>query len=306
MKRALQHFASRRQPAWWRSLHLVFKAPHWQGKRSAMKWLVAATTIVCVTTLGGVGVLVLGEAATERPGTPAPTPSLTLHKPPLSEERLTSGALRPAADMGHAPDVHVQPISSIAPEAVLQDVPTGSTRSPLPALERSVAGSLQVPASAPPALRQQRDAPLGSPAASQDNRVKLAALPRSAPLEPAAGGPTRTAAPQRAPVLGEWLVEAGAARIVIRPCGANLCGLVNWPKEDGELGTQMLRDMKPTGPDRWEGTIYDPTTGRRAAANINLGADNLLRVEGCVVDTDCHGRVWSRVTSQARPAARQR
>jgi uncharacterized protein (DUF2147 family) len=106
-------------------------------------------------------------------------------------------------------------------------------------------------------------------------------------------------------VLGEWLMNGGSARVVIRPCGANLCGLVNWTKEDGELGAQVFRDLKPVGASRWEGTVHDPDTGRRYASNISLGADDALRVEGCVIDTLCSGQAWARVKGKARTPARQ-
>jgi uncharacterized protein (DUF2147 family) len=95
-------------------------------------------------------------------------------------------------------------------------------------------------------------------------------------------------------VLGEWLVEDGAARIAIQPCGSNVCGSISWSKEGGELGTQILRAMKPTGPNKWEGTIYDPTTGRSYSSNISLRSSDSLRVEGCVLGVLCGGQTWTR------------
>jgi uncharacterized protein (DUF2147 family) len=153
-------------------------------------------------------------------------------------------------------------------------------------------------------LRQQRDPSLRSTTGNQDSREKLAALPRTAPLEPSAETTKRSPPSQAVLSLGVWQIQGGAARIVIRLCGPNLCGLVNWAIDGGDLGTQVLRDMKPVGPNRWEGISHDPATGQRDASNINLGADDTLRVEGCVVDTLCRGQAWTRVTGQGRPAAR--
>jgi hypothetical protein len=114
------------------------------------------------------------------------------------------------------------------------------------------------------------------------------------PPAPAPARPTPPPAPPGPPVLGEWLVEDGAARIAIQPCGSNVCGSISWSKEGGELGTQILRAMKPTGPNKWEGTIYDPTTGRSYSSNISLRSSDSLRVEGCVLGVLCGGQTWTR------------
>jgi uncharacterized protein (DUF2147 family) len=95
-------------------------------------------------------------------------------------------------------------------------------------------------------------------------------------------------------VLGEWLVEGGFARIAIQPCGAAVCGAVSWSQEGGEVGTQILRQMKPTGPNRWEGTIYDPQSGRTYQSIITLQSPSTLRVEGCVLGFLCGGQTWTR------------
>jgi uncharacterized protein (DUF2147 family) len=93
--------------------------------------------------------------------------------------------------------------------------------------------------------------------------------------------------------------------MVIRPCGVDLCGLVNWPKEGGELGTHVLRDMKPVASNRWEGRIFDSATGRSYASSINLKADDLLQVEGCGSDFLCGGQNWARAKGQALQPSRR-
>jgi hypothetical protein len=133
----------------------------------------------------------------------------------------------------------------------------------------------------------------------------LALGPAVAPVPEGARPPAPTEAPRRPPTptpaavtgppaLGEWTVEDGAARIGIQPCGANLCGAVVWSKEGGELGTQILRSMKPAGQNKWEGTIFDPTSGKTYQSSITLQNPNTLRVEGCVLGFLCGGQTWTR------------
>ena len=90
------------------------------------------------------------------------------------------------------------------------------------------------------------------------------------------------------------MVEDGVARIGIQPCGGALCGAVVWSKEGGELGTQILRSMKPAGQNKWEGTIFDPSSGRTYQSSITLQNPNTLRVEGCVLGFLCGGQTWTR------------
>lgn len=124
-----------------------------------------------------------------------------------------------------------------------------------------------------------------------------AAVPEAAkpPPEAPRRPPTPTPAAASGPAaLGEWTVEDGAARIGIQPCGPNLCGAVVWSKEGGELGTQILRSMKPAGQNKWEGTIFDPTSGKTYQSSITLQNPNTLRVEGCVLGFLCGGQTWTR------------
>ncbi len=94
--------------------------------------------------------------------------------------------------------------------------------------------------------------------------------------------------------LGEWTVADGSGRINIQRCGAHLCGVVSWSKEDGRIGTQILRSMKPAGNARWEGTILDPRNGKIYQSSMTLRNVGLLRVEGCVMGVLCGGETWTR------------
>ncbi len=115
--------------------------------------------------------------------------------------------------------------------------------------------------------------------------------------------------------VGEWLVEGGYGQIRIERCGEQLWGIVSWEKKAGidrnnpdaskrdrpTLGLPILRGMSPTGPNRWEGEIYNTEDGRIYSSNISLASDDVLRVQGCVLGFLCGGQDWTRV--KAPPAA---
>jgi uncharacterized protein (DUF2147 family) len=95
-------------------------------------------------------------------------------------------------------------------------------------------------------------------------------------------------------VAGEWLDADGKAKINIQPCGGDaVCGKVSWSREGGGIGTQVVNNMKPAGPNRWEGTITNPENGKTYQSSITLQGSS-LKVEGCVMGFLCGGQTWTR------------
>jgi uncharacterized protein (DUF2147 family) len=116
---------------------------------------------------------------------------------------------------------------------------------------------------------------------------------------------------------GDWLVEDGTAKIRIAICGGSLWGVVGWEKSPGKdtanpdpakrtrdtLGMPILIDMKPSGPDKWSGQIYNAKDGKMYQASVELQSDQALKVRGCVLGgLFCGGETWAR-TSDAAGAA---
>lgn len=116
---------------------------------------------------------------------------------------------------------------------------------------------------------------------------------------------------------GDWLVEDGSAKIRIAICGGSLWGVVGWEKSPGKdtanpdpakrsrdtLGIPILLDMKPSGPDKWSGQIYNAQNGKLYQASVELQSDNALKVRGCVMGgLFCGGETWAR-SSDATGAA---
>ena len=137
---------------------------------------------------------------------------------------------------------------------------------------------------------------------------------------------TAGAAAQTAdPVVGEWLVKDGTARIKVVSCptGQNqpptIWGVI-WaetkPGVDAQnpdpsmknrpmLGVPILIGMRQTEANLWNGKIYDATRGSIFDAKISLSRTDMLEVRGCVAGIFCGGEDWKRVTGTNTPPLAQ-
>lgn len=117
------------------------------------------------------------------------------------------------------------------------------------------------------------------------------------------------------PVEGEWLTQAGSAKVRISPCAGRpdrMCGLISWVRNPAEarasdqnnpdpslrarpiMGLPLIRDFKPAGPGRWTGgKIYDPNSGKTYDSKMRVNPDGTLKVEGCVLMV-CQAQTWRR------------
>jgi uncharacterized protein (DUF2147 family) len=60
------------------------------------------------------------------------------------------------------------------------------------------------------------------------------------------------------------------------------------------IGLQMFIDMRPSGPGKWSGQIYNSDDGKTYASSVSVGGPDRLSVEGCV-GAFCGGETWTRV-----------
>jgi uncharacterized protein (DUF2147 family) len=115
--------------------------------------------------------------------------------------------------------------------------------------------------------------------------------------------------------IGSWLTKDGWT-IRISPCGRNLCGViaqtspqhdpdtnrpwadkynVNPTKRDRRvIGIQTLISMKPNGPEKWSGQLYNVDDGKTYAGNLIELNPSTVRVEGCVFGI-CGGEELTRL-----------
>ena len=118
--------------------------------------------------------------------------------------------------------------------------------------------------------------------------------------------------------MGTWLTEPGTSRIKIANCGGALCGTIVWMKEpiDPEtrqarldkfnadtskrnrplMGVSIVIGMKPTGPDKWQGEVYNAEDGKTYKGYITMQGANTLKLEGCALGGFvCKAQSWTRV-----------
>lgn len=113
------------------------------------------------------------------------------------------------------------------------------------------------------------------------------------------------------PVTGRWVTADKSAVVSIAPCGARLCGriesfLVPPPagvdQRDTNNRSPALRTRRILGMNilegfalkdgAWQGTIYDPKSGRSYRSVLTRGGGNTLRVRGCL-GILCQTQVWT-------------
>jgi uncharacterized protein (DUF2147 family) len=114
---------------------------------------------------------------------------------------------------------------------------------------------------------------------------------------------------------GIWLTEAGDAKVRVSKCGEGICGVIVWlrdpidsatgkPAVDDKnpnpalarrpmIGLPLFAGMRPVGPNKWSGRIYNADDGNTYASSISVAGPGSLRVEGCV-GALCGGETWSR------------
>jgi uncharacterized protein (DUF2147 family) len=114
---------------------------------------------------------------------------------------------------------------------------------------------------------------------------------------------------------GIWLTQAGDAKVRVSRCGGGICGVIVWLKDPIDaatgkpaiddknpnpalakhrmIGLPLFSGMRPAGPNKWSGRIYNADDGNTYASNISVADRNTLKVEGCVGGL-CGGESWTR------------
>ena len=116
---------------------------------------------------------------------------------------------------------------------------------------------------------------------------------------------------------GVWLTQSGDARVKVSKCGGGLCAVIVWlkdpinaatgkPEVDDKnpnpalakrpmIGLSLFSGMRPAGPNKWSGQIYNADDGKSYESHISVSGPDTLRVEGCV-GALCGGENWTRVS----------
>jgi uncharacterized protein (DUF2147 family) len=126
---------------------------------------------------------------------------------------------------------------------------------------------------------------------------------------------TNTVRAQSGEPVGTWLTEKGDARVKVTRCGSGICGVVVWLREPIDpatgraqaddknpnpalrtrpvIGISLFIGMRPSGPGRWSGQIYNADDGGTYVSHVSFAGGDALRVEGCV-GAICGGETWTR------------
>jgi len=130
------------------------------------------------------------------------------------------------------------------------------------------------------------------------------------PIVPLIGAMLLTAA---APTLaqptldGLWLNPHGTVAVRTGGCRGRLCGWIVWAspealddaRESGIqrlVGTELLDDYVPQGPDRWAGSVYVPDMGHHFSSTITRLSADQLKIQGCLIGGFlCRSQLWQRI-----------
>src|SRR5581483_3491899 len=98
---------------------------------------------------------------------------------------------------------------------------------------------------------------------------------------------------------GVWLTEHGDAKVRVSKCGGGICGVIVWLKDPIDpatgkpqiddknrnpalarrpmIGLSLFSGMRPSGPNKWSGQIYNADDGNTYKSNISLTGPGSLR-----------------------------
>ena len=124
-----------------------------------------------------------------------------------------------------------------------------------------------------------------------------------------------------ADLQGAWLTEDKDAVLKITKCGDQLCGRIIWLESatdrSGSLrldqnnpdpakhtqricGLVVISGLKPTGPDTWDGSVYNPQDGQTYSGNITVLSDQALKVRAYIgLPVFGRSQTWTRVSNSA-------
>jgi uncharacterized protein (DUF2147 family) len=109
---------------------------------------------------------------------------------------------------------------------------------------------------------------------------------------------------------GDWIVGNKQARIRVVDCAGSVWGVISWEEKPGfdtnnpdpakrsrpMLGVPIVLGMKPAGPNKWTGAIYNSAWGKTFSGGLALEKPDTLRITGCLLGFLCGGENWSRAT----------
>lgn len=101
-----------------------------------------------------------------------------------------------------------------------------------------------------------------------------------------------------AELTGLWARGDGKAQVKVERCGDSFCATNVWVRPGTaheRVGDQLIMDVAPVEPGRYEGEAEDVRRGMTYSMTITLG-DNAMRTRGCVLgQLLCKSARWTSV-----------
>ncbi len=128
-------------------------------------------------------------------------------------------------------------------------------------------------------------------------RVALALLAAAQAGAPASAPPA---------IEGQWHNLTNSVEVRIGPCGKALCGWATRASPEAEaaaksggtpelVGTKLLRDLAPSGKNRWTGTLFVPDRNLTVWSSVTLADPGTITMRGCLVPNFiCKSQTWKR------------
>ena len=97
---------------------------------------------------------------------------------------------------------------------------------------------------------------------------------------------------------GQWARGDGKAKVIIAPCGANVCATNTWIKPGSgseKTGDKLVMTIKPSSDGQYSGTAFDPQRDMTYKLTVTVDGDSMT-TKGCVVaGLICRGVNWTRL-----------
>ena len=106
---------------------------------------------------------------------------------------------------------------------------------------------------------------------------------------------------------GIWTNPKGSVRVRIQPCANSVCGTIVWANARAQekarragtpqlVGTQLFREFRQTGANRWSGRVFVPDMGRTFSGTLRSTGPNTIVARGCLVaGVFCKSQNWTRI-----------
>ncbi|HEY1605727.1 MAG TPA: DUF2147 domain-containing protein [Allosphingosinicella sp.] len=132
------------------------------------------------------------------------------------------------------------------------------------------------------------------------------------PLILAALAATAHRGPASDPVIGMWMNPARTVAVRTSHCGGGLCGRVVWASAQAQqsaraagtehlVGVDLFHDVRPAGPNAWEGEVFVPDLATTANGNLTLVGPDALEINGCRLHgLLCRKQVWHKIAALPR------